>query len=107
MTTPVHLRPGLKLHSSACETELIVIRAETNTAVNLTCGGAPMRAEKVSAEARLPLDPQAAAGTALGKRYVDAESKIELLCTHAGAGTLAIDGQALVVKAAKPLPASD
>jgi hypothetical protein len=30
-----------------------------------------------------------------------------VLCTKAGRGTLALDGEPLVIQAAKPLPASD
>ena len=43
----------------------------------------------------------------LGKRYVDDESDIEVLCTKAGDGALAVDGRPLVLKTAKPLPSSD
>jgi hypothetical protein len=43
----------------------------------------------------------------LGKRYVDTGGTLELLCTKAGAGTLAVGGEALVLKSAKPLPSSD
>ncbi len=43
----------------------------------------------------------------MGKRYVDEAGTIELLCVKPGKGTLALDGAALVLKEAKPLPASD
>ena len=46
-------------------------------------------------------------GTLIGKRYVDDGDTIELLCTKAGDGLPAIDGQPLSIKDAKPLPASD
>ena len=46
-------------------------------------------------------------GTQIGKRYVDGADTIQLLCTKAGQGTLALDGSPLQVQAAKPLPASD
>jgi hypothetical protein len=42
-----------------------------------------------------------------GKRYTDAESGVELLCTKAGAGDLTFAGRPLQRKDAKPLPASD
>jgi hypothetical protein len=45
-------------------------------------------------------------GTAMGKRYVD-ESGAEVLVTKAGAGSLSIGNTPLVLKEAKPLPASD
>ncbi|MET0954063.1 MAG: hypothetical protein ABWX57_12285 [Aeromicrobium sp.] len=46
-------------------------------------------------------------GSLLGKRYVDPDSGLELLCTKAGEGTLRVDGAALGVKQAKNLPSSD
>ncbi|ODU27371.1 MAG: hypothetical protein ABT15_01215 [Pseudonocardia sp. SCN 73-27] len=100
------MRPGLKLHSSTCETELIVIRAAA-TPTALTCGGAAVGTEPVAVTDRQPVDPGAASGTLLGKRYVDAAGTLEVLCTRAGAGSLALDGVPLEIKAAKPLPASD
>jgi hypothetical protein len=48
-----------------------------------------------------------AGGTLLGKRYADDRTGIEVLCTKAGEGSLAIDGEALGTKQAKPLPSSD
>jgi hypothetical protein len=46
-------------------------------------------------------------GTAIGKRFVDADDTMEVLCTKAGAGTLSIGPDALTQKGAKPLPSSD
>jgi hypothetical protein len=46
-------------------------------------------------------------GTALGKRYVDAEGTVEILCTKSGAGSLHLDGRPLSLKESKPLPSSD
>ncbi|MCW0213112.1 MAG: hypothetical protein OJJ54_07120 [Pseudonocardia sp.] len=43
----------------------------------------------------------------LGKRYTDASGSLEVLCTKAGAGPLALDGVLLEIKAAAQLPASD
>lgn len=45
--------------------------------------------------------------TLVGKRYVNADETIELLCTSSGAGELSCDGVPMTLKAAKPLPASD
>ena len=42
-----------------------------------------------------------------GKRYADAGSGVEVLCTKAGQGDLAFAGRPLERKDAKPLPASD
>jgi hypothetical protein len=55
----------------------------------------------------LSLDPAFAGGSLIGKRFADPESGLELLVTKAGTGTLAIDGVALPLKEAKPLPSSD
>jgi hypothetical protein len=46
-------------------------------------------------------------GTLVGKRYVNEDESIEILCTKPGAGSLSIGQAALNVKGAKPLPASD
>jgi hypothetical protein len=74
----------------------------------LTCGGAPMAVlTPVDGEQARQQDSATASGTQLGKRYVSADGSLELLCTRAGSGTLAVDGVAMQFKAAKPLPASD
>jgi len=73
--------------------------------VVVACGGAAM-GEQAPAE-KTALDPAFAGGTLLGKRYVDKDGAIELLCVKAGQGSLAIDGVALQTKDAKPLPSSD
>ena len=52
-------------------------------------------------------NPALLGGTQIGKRYVDEADTIQVLCTKAGSGTLALDGKALQIQAAKPLPASD
>ena len=73
--------------------------------VSLTCGGVEMveaGGDPVSGE----LD-DSGDGTQLGKRYVDEEDTIEVLCTKPGSGSLGVDGNALELKDAKPLPASD
>jgi hypothetical protein len=43
----------------------------------------------------------------LGKRYVDTESGLEVLCTKPGPGVLSADGRQLTLKAPNALPASD
>lgn len=102
----MELKPGTKLRSTVCTTEVVVIRAPSDP-VKLTCGGAPM---VLSAEAGDPTGSPAegfAGGTLLGKRYADEETGIELLCSKPGDGSLAVNGSVLDVKGAKPLPASD
>jgi hypothetical protein len=54
-----------------------------------------------------PIAADHAAGTVLGKRYVDDEGSLEVLCTKAGAGSLSVDSRPLTLKDAKPLPSSD
>ena len=96
------MKPGSKLKSAVCDTEVMVVRASD---VIVECGGAPM-VETRPAE-RAAIDPAHAAGTKIGKRYVDAAGKVELLCVKQGQGSLSIAGVALTTKDAKPLPASD
>ena len=59
----------------------------------------------------MPDDPSpvdgAMNGTQMGKRYVDADDTIELLCTKPGEGSLGLADALLTIKESKPLPASD
>jgi hypothetical protein len=96
------MKPGIKLKSAVCDTEVMVIRG---SGVTVDCGGAAMAAER-PAQRGAPA-PAFAAGTQIGKRYVDAAGAIELLCVKSGAGSLSIAGAALTTKEAKPLPSSD
>lgn len=96
------MKPGTKLKSSVCDTEVMVIRAGDGA---IECGGAPMA--EARPEALGILDSSHANGTLIGKRYVDTAGTFELLCVKPGKGSLAVDGTALIVKEAKPLPASD
>jgi hypothetical protein len=96
------MKPGTKLKSAVCNTEVMVIRGG---AVVAECGGSPML-ETRPAELRA-IDPAFSQGTKIGKRYIDAAGTCELLCVKAGQGSLAIGGIALQVKDAKPLPSSD
>ena len=101
----MELKAGARLKSQVDETQVIVVRAPQGD-VELSCGGAPM----VALDADGPggeLDPAWAGGTQLGKRYADEDAGIEVLCTKAGKGSLALNGAPLGLKQAKPLPASD
>jgi hypothetical protein len=100
------LKNGARLRSQVCDTQVIVVRAGT-TDGTLTCGGAPMIDLTGTPSADLDLAPEAAEGTAIGKRYVDEGDTIEVLATKGGAGSLALDGVPLAIKSAKPLPSSD
>jgi hypothetical protein len=105
----MNLRPGTKLHSAVCETQLIVVRAPSEEAgqLRLTCGGAPLLADGEAPPEGVELDPAQGDGTRIGKRYADEALGLELLCTRSGDGTVACNGVALPLKEAKPLPASD
>lgn len=96
------MKPGTRLKSAACDTEVMVIKTGGG---QIECGGAPMAEAKPAEAAELSADH--ANGTLMGKRYVDADGKYELLCVKPGKGSLSVDGVALSVKDAKPLPASD
>lgn len=96
------MKPGTRLKSAACDTEVMVIRSGDGS---IECGGAPMDEAKPADAAALSAD--FSAGTLMGKRYVDEAGAYELLCVKPGKGSLAVDGIALSVKDAKPLPASD
>ena len=96
------MKPGSKLKSAVCDTEVMVIRASDAV---VECGGKPMADERPAE--RAPLDPAFAEGTRMGKRYVDAAGTLELLCVKAGQGSLSVNGVALQTKEAKPLPSSD
>lgn len=101
----MQLKPGLKLRSQVCDTEVIVVRPPAEE-LDLCCGGKPMVESAVEA-AGAPA-PGLDAGTLLGKRYTtDDEGTLEVLVTKPGAGTLSAGDVPLVQKDAKPLPASD
>lgn len=97
---------GTRLRSSVCDTEVMVVAAPERD-VEITCGGAPMLGSDAEAHAGAVLAPDAAGGTQLGKRYTNDAADIELLCVKPGEGTVAVDGELLELKEAKPLPSSD
>lgn len=100
------LKPGQKLRSAVCDAQVVVVKAPA-AEVEITCGGAPVLDDGQELPDGAVLDASAGDGPLLGKRYADEETGLELLCTRAGAGALAVDGRVLPVKGAKPLPSSD
>ncbi|MEY2436701.1 MAG: hypothetical protein QOF97_1537 [Acidimicrobiaceae bacterium] len=100
------LKPGTRLKSAVCDTEVIVVRAPTEP-VELECGGQTMVAQTDAAPAGLSLDADHSAGTPVGKRYAHVASGLVILATKAGAGSLSVAGEPLPLKDAKPLPSSD
>jgi len=101
----VKFRAGQQLVSAVDSTAVIVIRAPAQEGT-LTCGGVAMAVPDQAVTPAAP-DPSQLDGTQIGKRYVDEADTIQVLCTKAGRGTLALDGKPLQIQAAKPLPASD
>jgi hypothetical protein len=96
------MKPGTKLKSAVCDTEVMVIRCGAGA---IECGGAAMAEAKPDSLGTLSADHSG--GTLMGKRYVDAAGTFELLCVKPGKGSLSVGGDALSIKDAKPLPASD
>ena len=101
----VKFRAGQQLVSAVDSTAVIIIKAPA-AECTVTCGGVAMVVAGQAVTAAEP-DPSLMGGTQIGKRYVDDADTIQVLCTKAGSGTLALDGAPLVIQAAKPLPASD
>jgi hypothetical protein len=96
------MKPGTRLKSAVCDTEVMVIRSGEGA---IQCGGVSMGENRPDVTGAPNEDH--ANGSLMGKRYVDAAGAFELLCVKPGKGSLAVDGVALTVKDAKPLPASD
>jgi hypothetical protein len=96
------MKPGTKLKSAVCDTEVMVIRG---TEAVIECGGAPMVDEKPADGGSV--DPAFSGGSQMGKRYVDSDGTLELLCVKPGQGSLSTGGVELMFKEAKPLPSSD
>jgi hypothetical protein len=100
-------RVGQTLTSTVDATTVVVVRWPDSD-LEITCGGAAMVDPKLSpADTSGVPDPAQMGGSQLGKRYADDGFGVELLCSKAGQGTLAVNGTPLPLKAAKPLPASD
>ncbi len=98
------LKSGGRLKSAVCATEVMAVKAPGGE-IDICCGGVAMTAPgtDASGEARDGFTE----GTALGKRYVNADETLELLCTKAGEGSLSVGDTLLEIKEAKQLPASD
>jgi len=100
------LKTGARLRSAVCSTEVMVVVAPEGE-VELTCGGAPMIDVATTPSEGVSISPDAAKGTALGKRYASQGGDLELLCIKPGEGSLGVGGAPLALKEAKPLPSSD
>jgi hypothetical protein len=100
------LKAGTRLRSATDSTEVIVVKAPSDT-VDLRCGGQPMVSIDQARSADLPIEAGFDSGCQLGKRYADDETGIEVLCTKPGPASLSLGTEALHLKGAKPLPSSD
>lgn len=99
------MKPGTRLRSAVCTTELIVVKAP-GADVDITIGGVPATLAGEASDGGSVVDGHGG-GSAMGKRYVDVDGTIELLCTKPGDGRPAVAGSLLELKDAKPLPSSD
>ncbi len=99
------LKPGTRVHSAVCDTEVVVVRAPSGE-LDLRCGGTPMSSATGKERLGAPNEPFAS-GTLLGKRYEAGDSTLELLCVKGGAGTLSVGEAPLQQKGPRKLPASD
>ncbi len=100
------LKAGARFKSAVCDTQVMVIKAPAGE-FDLCCGGAEMLAATATATPGAKPDPNHVGGTLIGKRYVNADESVELLCTKGGQGSLSLNGTAMEVKQAKQLPSSD
>ena len=98
------LKPGLRLKSAVCDGEAMIVKAID---VTLTCGGAPMLDKDEAAGAGIQPDPEHMYKCLIGKRYVNAEDSLEVLCVKSGDGSFGYDGEMLMGKETKKLPSSD
>jgi hypothetical protein len=99
------LKPGLRLKSQVSEAEIVVVKGTGDH--ELACGGVPVVALDEPVAEGAAIRPDHTGSTLLGKRYTDAADSVEVLCTKPGDGALSLDGEALEIKSAKALPASD
>lgn len=102
------LKPGIRLRSGVCSTQVVLVRVSDPT-TEVSCGGVPMTVVDGAATAT----PQGApapgfdGGTVIGKRYGGGNCPVEVLCTRAGDGSLSIGEQLLNQRQAQALPSSD
>jgi hypothetical protein len=102
------LKPGARIRSKVCTTEVIVVRPPVGE-IDLRCGGAPMAAIDDGAPDGMTPAVGFDTGTQVGKRYTtdDSDGEVELLVVKQGQGTLSVGDVPMVMKEAKALPSSD
>jgi hypothetical protein len=97
------LQVGKRLRSQNSTCEVIVIRGTEGDSA-LMCAAAEMLEAGPAPEASAV---NGGLAIEVGKRYVDDEAGLEVLCVKPGAGPLTLVGRELTIKAPKSLPASD
>lgn len=100
----LEIKPGMRLKSAVCAGQAMVVKAID---VTITCGGVPMLAMDDAGDGGADPDPEHMYKCLMGKRYVNEEGSLELLCVKAGDGSFGYDGQMLMGKETKKLPSSD
>jgi hypothetical protein len=100
------LKPGARLFSAVCTTELMVVKTPKKE-LAITVGGVEPLLSAAGRDTSGAVTAGHDGGCAIGKRYVDESGELELLCSKAGPGVPAVDGVVLSIKDAKNLPASD
>jgi hypothetical protein len=98
----VGVKVGTRLKSQVSTCEVIIVKG-SDLDSELECAGTVMTATGGDGSNQVEDGPV----LALGKRYSDEESGIEILVTKPGVGPLSFDGRELGQNQAKQLPASD
>jgi len=99
------IKPGARYWSTTSSTTIVVVKVPAQD-VKLTCDGVPLADTEQPARGGTPTS-EADGGMLLGKRYSDPDSGLEVLCTRAGAGVVAVDGRPVRLAGARALPTSD
>ncbi|MBL6688470.1 MAG: hypothetical protein ISP92_09580 [Pseudomonadales bacterium] len=95
------MKPGTRLKSAVCDAEIMVIKMGESD--DLTCGGLPLTTDGAKSDGT----GDHMHGCLIGKRYVNAEETVEVLCVKSGEGSLYYAGEELMTKDTKKLPSSD
>ena len=95
------LKPGTRLKSAVCDAEFMIIKAGDSD--TLTCGGVALD----ESSDRLEGESDKMNGCLIGKRYINANESIEVLCVKTGEGSLYCNDEELMTKDTKKLPSSD
>lgn len=102
----MELKTGQRFRSQVGAVEVVIVRAPTGSG-ELTCGGHPMIDPAATPPEGMAAKEGMDQAVQLGKRYCDAAETVEVLVAKAGNASLALNGEILEPKVAKPLPASD